>query len=396
MFPNPADQFRARLAEPQTLAGLLPWVVDSLSIARGQMLVDQLAKKVQSNNMKDLLILVVERATPHASLSHQFDVVGAAIAQIIPPGANREAGEAENRTATILFAGRAPHSFAGERQREELLQATSLLTSTLDSELAARGIQFVQWAQDTSEEVATGFETGDDSSIVKKRAGSSVVGRDSWPELLGFQRLATLCYMRCDLQETIDGIQSEQPLETLRMAPVGHQATEKRDFESLVERTYVGTLDCPSLSQFQTTTATLDGYRASPVFAPDLWFEAKVAPATTVGCLVLARHGGTRKNGNAAASNGPPVDALRSVLEVVYMGVVPEHRGCGLGAQLVRITLELARKAGCESVILAVDTKNSPARAAYELAGFVSVLLEEVWGKRLLGGKIEASKNEST
>ena len=121
-----------------------------------------------------------------------------------------------------------------------------------------------------------------------------------------------------------------------------------------------------------------------------------MAPATTVGCLVLARHGGTRKNGNAAASNGPPVDALRSVLEVVYMGVVPEHRGSGLGAQLVRLALELARKVRCGSVILAVDTKNSPARTTYEAAGFVSVLLEVVWGKRLLGGKIEASKNEST
>ncbi len=401
MFSNPADPLRARLADPQALAGLLPWVVESLSIARGQMLVDQVTKTVQSNDWNNLLIVIVEKAVANGSSSPHFVILQAAIAQINPSLANSNAGEMRHRTATVLYAGRAPRRGVGDPDLEELCQATSLLSSTLDTELSVRGVQFVQWPRDPSNATPMRIETAenvlrndldcDSLSFVEKRGDLSSVGRDSWPELLGFQSLATLCYMRCDLKEASGGGQVRHPQDCLQMVPVSHAMTERPRFESLVERTYVHTLDCPLLSQFQTTAATLDGYRASPVFSPDLWFEAELVPATTVGCLVLARHGkryldDRESSACETASESVQVAASCRVLEVVYMGVVPEHRGRGFGAQLVRHTIELAREAGCESVILAVDSKNSPARASYEAAGFVPVLLEEVWG-RSCGGQ---------
>jgi ribosomal protein S18 acetylase RimI-like enzyme len=53
------------------------------------------------------------------------------------------------------------------------------------------------------------------------------------------------------------------------------------------------------------------------------------------------------------------------------MGVVPEARGQGLGISIVRHAQYLARAAGRERLVLAVDAANEPAIAVYAAAGFV-------------------------
>ena len=56
--------------------------------------------------------------------------------------------------------------------------------------------------------------------------------------------------------------------------------------------------------------------------------------------------------------------------EVAYIGVVPEFRRRGFGREMVVKALLEAKVAGQESVALAVDDRNRPARAMYEQLGF--------------------------
>jgi ribosomal protein S18 acetylase RimI-like enzyme len=59
-------------------------------------------------------------------------------------------------------------------------------------------------------------------------------------------------------------------------------------------------------------------------------------------------------------------------LEIVYLGVVPECRGRGIGYALTRQAQWIASLAERERVVLAVDAANRPAISAYETAGFIA------------------------
>ena len=61
----------------------------------------------------------------------------------------------------------------------------------------------------------------------------------------------------------------------------------------------------------------------------------------------------------------------RNVWEVIYLGLTPAARGCGLGRAVIERALSLAR--GCVPWLeLAVDVRNTPALRLYEAAGFVA------------------------
>ena len=59
----------------------------------------------------------------------------------------------------------------------------------------------------------------------------------------------------------------------------------------------------------------------------------------------------------------------RPACELVYMGVVPEHRGTGLGRALVGQAIRKTRDLGGQVLTVAVDSNNTPARKLYEEAG---------------------------
>ncbi len=58
---------------------------------------------------------------------------------------------------------------------------------------------------------------------------------------------------------------------------------------------------------------------------------------------------------------------------VQNVGIVPEHRGRGLGTMLLRKSLEGFREAGMKRVSLEVTAKNAGARRLYRRLGFRSV-----------------------
>ena len=52
------------------------------------------------------------------------------------------------------------------------------------------------------------------------------------------------------------------------------------------------------------------------------------------------------------------------------IGVVPDHRGSGIGESLTRMLLDQAREAGAREMVLEVIVENAPAIALYEKLGF--------------------------
>ena len=58
------------------------------------------------------------------------------------------------------------------------------------------------------------------------------------------------------------------------------------------------------------------------------------------------------------------------------MGLTPEARGHGWGRQITQHAQYLARRAGVERIVLAVDAANGPALRMYRAMGF------EIWDRR--------------
>jgi ribosomal protein S18 acetylase RimI-like enzyme len=133
---------------------------------------------------------------------------------------------------------------------------------------------------------------------------------------------------------------------------------------ALIERTYVGTLDCPSIDGLRSTADVIAGYQAVGQFLPELWFFVRHA-GQDAGCLLLNAH--------------PDVGHL----EIVYLAVVPQVRGHGWGLQLAHYARTIAGGHGCERVVLAVDAANAPAIRLYEQAGFTLFDRRCVWIRTL-------------
>jgi ribosomal protein S18 acetylase RimI-like enzyme len=134
----------------------------------------------------------------------------------------------------------------------------------------------------------------------------------------------------------------------------------------VVERTFVATLDCPSLHDVRSGEAMLDEYRAVGDSGPTLWRLIRQA-GRDVGCLILAEHG--------------PQDQI----ELVYIGIVPEARGRNWGESAVREALRMAAERGRARVVTAVDAANWPAVALYERCGFAVFEARSVFVCELAG-----------
>jgi ribosomal protein S18 acetylase RimI-like enzyme len=147
-------------------------------------------------------------------------------------------------------------------------------------------------------------------------------------------------------------------------APIGeltfrvYTEREHAHFAALVERTYVDSQDCPAAAGLRAIDDVLAGYRGTGVVDsalgdPAQWIIASNDGAD-IGCLIMAD------------------DPAHDQSELLYIGVVPEARSCGLGLSMVRYAQWMTRKAGRGRLVLAVDAANDPAIAMYTAAGFLT------------------------
>ena len=113
-------------------------------------------------------------------------------------------------------------------------------------------------------------------------------------------------------------------------------------------RAHDDSFDCPELHRALTPDDVVNGYLAA---APDRagWWLA-IADEAPAGILLM---------------NGP---------EITFLGVLPTHRGKGIGRRLLEAAFDLA-----PSMSLIVDARNIPAFQLYRSAGFEVVGAREVF-----------------
>ena len=122
----------------------------------------------------------------------------------------------------------------------------------------------------------------------------------------------------------------------------------------------------------------LDGYRPNGPFDPARWLIVQ-ADGADVGCLLLA--------------DQPRFDQW----ELMYIGVVPEARGRGLGLAMVRHAQWMAAQAGRQRLVLAVAADNHPAIAMYAAAGFITWDIRSIFLRPLATrSEHEAASHQST
>ena len=165
----------------------------------------------------------------------------------------------------------------------------------------------------------------------------------------GFRHLADLFY----LQRLLDNPLPSRGEVAMDVTTFSASQNEER-FARLVEQTYIDTLDCPDFHEHRTGMEALASHRCSGDFAAERWKIYSV-DGNDVGVLLMNDH--------------PTQDAW----EVVYMGVAADARGCGYGRAMLIEGLHAAQRAGRQSVLLAVDSQNSPANRIYDEIGFIEV-----------------------
>ncbi len=173
----------------------------------------------------------------------------------------------------------------------------------------------------------------------------------------GFEHLAELLYLTCP-EESFPGAGQSSSLRYVSFATLGDGGWER--LAKVVERSYVGTLDCPRLNGLRPTAEVIEGYRYSGDYLPEAWLIA-CDGADDVGCLIVTRHGDS------------------GVWELAYMGLAPEVRGRGHGKALVEQAQRLARQGGGKQLIVAVDAQNQPAVSLYRRNGFVDFDCKSAW-----------------
>jgi GNAT superfamily N-acetyltransferase len=161
----------------------------------------------------------------------------------------------------------------------------------------------------------------------------------------GFEHYADLLYMASQERAFPD----RPPAIELEFEPYSDEQQPR--LARIIERTYVGSQDCPRLSGVRQMADVIAGYKATGSFDPARWFILRHA-ASDIGCLLLAEHAPNRQ------------------WEVAYVGLVPEARGRGLGLATIRHAQWLARRSRVGRLLLAVDAANAPAIATYAASGF--------------------------
>lgn len=145
-----------------------------------------------------------------------------------------------------------------------------------------------------------------------------------------------------------------------------HQIFCERDSEQfafVIERTYVGSLDCEFLNDIRTGGDALMSHRLSGCFDPAGWRLYRRS-GEVVGLLLMNEH--------------PEQDAI----ELVYFGIVPEFRGQGLGRKVLFDGVQAAALTGRSVIFLAADRRNTYANALYSELGFTELARRRVMLRR--------------
>lgn len=167
-------------------------------------------------------------------------------------------------------------------------------------------------------------------------------------ERAGFREIAELAYLsRPRPGPEFDAPVSWEPGLTVRNWRAGDDAS----IALALERTYMGTLDCPDLCGMRDPMDVIASHRATGVFDPNLWWLVE-CDGRCEGVMLF---------------NSCPA---QSMVELVYLGLSPSLRGRGLAKRLMRLGLSKLSSRVEREVSCAVDLRNTPALRLYTGLGF--------------------------
>lgn len=178
-----------------------------------------------------------------------------------------------------------------------------------------------------------------------------------WFAAAGFRFMASLIYMQRSVSATD---QPQQSADDPRWQWTSYADHSEQTIGELIERSYTDTLDCPELENIRSWQEVIESHKSSGIFDPRGWNIA-LRDGRPAGLALVNRMTG------------------RNACELVYMGVDPAFRGQGLGRVLVQKALDSAHLLNCPLLTLAVDTRNKPAIAVYEDAGFIVTGRRDAW-----------------
>jgi GNAT superfamily N-acetyltransferase len=133
------------------------------------------------------------------------------------------------------------------------------------------------------------------------------------------------------------------------------------EFAEIVEATYTDTLDVPELNGIRSTHNTIEGYAACVPEGHLPWWVVKMN-GRVAGCLLLCPH-------------------QQELVELVYLGLIPEARGHGIGLSILSFVQYWALDRGSSRIVAAVDSRNRPALQLYEKMGYQEFSRADAWIK---------------
>lgn len=174
----------------------------------------------------------------------------------------------------------------------------------------------------------------------------------------GFSPLTSVKHLWLDVH-SVSAKRPRIPSDSGFQWTAAHQVT-REELEAVVESTFDGTLDCPSLNDLRSASDVVESFLdGRTLMQIDTWellrFKSKI-----VGCLLLDVHS-------------------QGVTELAYMGLERRLRGRKLGRVLVQRAAELSLTYGSKVLAAAVDEQNWPALNLYAEQGFQYHQTFSVW-----------------
>ena len=127
------------------------------------------------------------------------------------------------------------------------------------------------------------------------------------------------------------------------------------EFENTIIASYKDSMDCPEITGLRSKQEILIGHKYSGNFTPQFWLMLKYK----------------KQNAGIILLNEAVEEPQR--LDLIYMGIVPEFRGKGLGKILLSHAIKLAENSKIRKIRLAVDSRNIPAIRLYHKIGFSTI-----------------------
>lgn len=190
-------------------------------------------------------------------------------------------------------------------------------------------------------------------------------------DAIGLSHALDLQHLRLTLSATETGDVGAADLDAATvgdalLTTVAYDPNEFDRFARVLEATYGGSADSPEISGLRSAEDALKGHQSAGVFRDDLSSIVRVN-GLDAGLILIADHG-----------DDPNLAGGRTA-ELLYIGLIPQVRGQGLGKRFLQQTVRKLQHAGFGSITVAVDTRNLYATKLYRDLGFVSCDLQEVW-----------------